>query len=164
MLAPATLAEREREIVRPAPAREAEPVAGPSPESRQRGSATAVATGATTTLVVERDHFLSWLELQPAAVRAIMAAVAGRLRRTDEVVADMAFLDVETRLCKKLVALCRSRSHGDLHTVRITQHQLAAHLSGVQTIPEFQRPSQPPLAEHVWDGHGHADDDRVTRR
>ncbi len=42
--------------------------------------------------------------------------------------------------------------------------QLAAHLSGAQTIPKFQRPAQPPVAEHVWDGHGHADDDRVTRR
>ncbi len=89
-------------------------------------SATAVAAEATTTLVVEREHFLAWLESQPAAVRAIMAAVAGRLRRTDEVLADMAFLDVEARLCKKLVALCRSRSHGDRHTVRVTQHQLAA--------------------------------------
>jgi CRP-like cAMP-binding protein len=89
-------------------------------------SATAVATEVTWTLVVERDHFMSWLESRPAAVRAITAALAGRLRRTDEILADMAFLDVETRLCKKLVALCQQRRDEDVPTVRITQDQLAA--------------------------------------
>lgn len=91
-------------------------------------SASAVAAEITCTLVVQRDHFVSWLESRPAAVRAVTAALAGRLRRTDEMLADIAFLDVETRLCKKLVALCQSRCHEDAHTVRITQEQLAATL------------------------------------
>lgn len=89
-------------------------------------SATAVAAEATWTLVVQRDHFVSWLDSRPAAVRAIMAALAGRLRRTDEVLADIAFLDAQTRLCKRLVALCGRLRHEDVHTVRVTQDQLAA--------------------------------------
>jgi hypothetical protein len=42
--------------------------------------------------------------------------------------------------------------------------ELAGYLSDAQIVPEFQRPAQRPVGEHVWGGHGHADDGRVARR
>jgi len=54
-----------------------------------------------------------------------------------------------------------AREAGLIEGVRIVPvnslAQLAAHLSGVQAIPEFQRPPEPPVAEQVWDGTDFAD-------
>ena len=60
---------------------------------------------------------------------AVLAAVAGRLRETNEMAGDLAFLDVGGRLAKKLLELAVShgvqRPGGILLDVRLTQEELA---------------------------------------
>ncbi len=60
---------------------------------------------------------------------AVLAAVAGRLRETNEMAGDLAFLDVGGRLAKKLLELAAShgvqRAGGILLDLRLTQEELA---------------------------------------
>jgi CRP-like cAMP-binding protein len=63
---------------------------------------------------------------------AVLAAVARRLRETDEMAADLAFLDVAGRLAKKLLELAASqgvqRADGLLLDLAVTQEGLASML------------------------------------
>jgi CRP-like cAMP-binding protein len=60
---------------------------------------------------------------------AVLAAVAGRLRETNEMAGDLAFLDVGGRLAKKLLELAAAhgvqRPGGILLDLRLTQEELA---------------------------------------
>lgn len=90
--------------------------------------ASAVAAEPVSTFMVQREHFLLWLESRPSAARAMMTALARRLRATDEMLGDAAFLDIDRRLAKKLLQLCRRRSQGEVLSARVTQDELAAML------------------------------------
>jgi len=60
---------------------------------------------------------------------AVLEAVSRRLRETDEMAADLAFLDVPGRLAKKLLDLAASngvqKSSGVLIDLAVTQEELA---------------------------------------
>ncbi len=90
--------------------------------------ASAVAADPVSTFVVRREPFLSWLESRPSAARAVMAALARRLRATDEMLGDAAFLDIDRRLAKKLLQLCGRHGKGEALSARVTQDELAAML------------------------------------
>jgi len=92
-------------------------------------SANAVASEATKTLVVTREDFRRWLAERPKASFALLEALSLRVRRTDEVLADLTFLDLPRRLAKRLVSLAAERA-GDGRGVklRITQAELASML------------------------------------
>lgn len=68
-------------------------------------SASAVASTNTKTFVVTREAFTAWVNERPAAALAILETLSLRLRRTDEALADLAFLDLAHRLAKQLIAL-----------------------------------------------------------
>ena len=68
-------------------------------------SASAVASTNTKTFVVTREAFTGWVNERPAAALAILETLSLRLRRTDEALADLAFLDLAHRLAKQLIAL-----------------------------------------------------------
>lgn len=97
-------------------------------------SASAVAAQATKTLVVTRDAFRRWLGERPAAALALLETLSLRVRRTDEVLTDLAFLDLPHRLTKRLLEL--AAAHPDTRRgsvpgqprVRITQAELASML------------------------------------
>lgn len=95
----------------------------------QPRSAGADAMQDTRALVLERSDFLDLMRSRPDAALAIMAVVSRRLRGTDEMASDLAFLDVSGRLAKKLLELASShgvrRDDGTLLDVSITQEQLA---------------------------------------
>ena len=108
-------------------------------------SANAVASQPTKTLMVTRDDFRRWLTERPKASLALLEALSQRVRRTDEVLADLTFLDLPKRLSKRLVALSAGRGAGGTgESVRITQAELASMLgvsreSVNKQLKEFER-------------------------
>lgn len=95
----------------------------------QPRSAGADAMQDTRALILERTDFLDLMRSRPDAALAVMAVVSKRLRETDEMASDLAFLDVGGRLAKRLLELASShgvrREDGTLLDVSITQEQLA---------------------------------------
>ena len=92
-------------------------------------SASAVALEDTDTLALDRADFTALLRSRPQSAMAVLAAIARRLRETDEMAADLAFLDVAGRLAKKLLELAASqgvrRADGLLLDLAVTQEGLA---------------------------------------
>ena len=98
-------------------------------------SASAIASQATRTLVVTRDVFMRWLSERPQAALALLETLSLRVRRTDEVLADFAFLDLPQRLAKRLLNLADTHPelrmeerHPGALCLRITQGELASML------------------------------------
>jgi CRP-like cAMP-binding protein len=97
-------------------------------------SASAVAAQRTRTLVVTRNTFAQWLSARPKAALALLEALSLQLRRTDEALADLAFLDLPQRLAKRLLDLAagypelRTSGPAGVPRLRITQGELASML------------------------------------
>ena len=95
----------------------------------QPRSASADAMEDTSVLSLERSDFIELVRSSPDAAMAVMTVVAKRLRNTDEMASDLAFLDVAGRLAKKLLEMASThgvdRDGGTLLDVSITQEQLA---------------------------------------
>lgn len=93
-------------------------------------SAAAVASELTVTLALARPGFFRVLERTPQIAHQIILALSARLRRTDVLLGDSAFLDVATRIAKRLRDLARAQggpnSPGRPRTVQVTQAELAA--------------------------------------
>lgn len=91
-------------------------------------SATAVAREPTTTIAVRRTDFLAWLQTRPAAAASIFEALARRLRATNELLGDVAFLEAPRRLAKRLLdvaGVAPEPGRGPAQ-VRLTQEELAS--------------------------------------
>jgi CRP/FNR family cyclic AMP-dependent transcriptional regulator len=92
-------------------------------------SASAAAAADSTLLVLERSDFLNLITSQPETSMAVLAVVAQRLRDTDEMASDLAFLDAAGRLAKKLLELAGSHgvrtANGLLIDMQVTQEELA---------------------------------------
>lgn len=86
-------------------------------------SADAVAREPTALLVLRRDDVLAFLERHPPAAAQLLKALSQRLRRTDQLVQDAAFLDVPGRLARALLYLAESEVG---RTVPFTQTELAS--------------------------------------
>lgn len=98
-------------------------------------SASATASQATKTLVVTREHFRRWLSERPQAALALLETLSLRLRRTDEALADLAFLDLPQRLAKRLLGLAEEQAAAATKDaparearLRVTQSELASML------------------------------------
>lgn len=92
-------------------------------------SADAIAMEETQLYALNRRDFLAFLMNNDNAVHNIMTALSMRLRKTDNLLAEMCFLSLSARLAKRLVELSRpvqdSESDGTTHFVKITQQELA---------------------------------------
>lgn len=91
-------------------------------------SATAVAGEPTTTIVVRRADFLTWLQSRPGAVMPIFEALASRLRASNELLGDIAFFEAPRRLAKRLLEVASAvpgPGQGPVQ-VRLTQEELAS--------------------------------------
>jgi CRP/FNR family transcriptional regulator/CRP/FNR family cyclic AMP-dependent transcriptional regulator len=93
-------------------------------------SATAVANETTETLTLARAGFLNVIEHTPQMAHQIILSLSARLRRTDLLLGDSAFLDVPTRLVKRLLDLAHTQAGREAPkgpvTIRVTQTELAA--------------------------------------
>ena len=84
-------------------------------------SADAVIKEDAALLTLDRAEFLRFVESKPGVATKLLAALSRRLRRTDQLVQDAAFLDVPARLARALLQLAESTERADL-----TQSELAA--------------------------------------
>jgi CRP/FNR family cyclic AMP-dependent transcriptional regulator len=93
-------------------------------------SADAIAAEDTTLLVLWRDQFRRLLEASPALAASALAALSRRLRRSDLLIEDLAFLDVRARLARVLLDLAARKGvpgpEGVVIAARLTQRDLAA--------------------------------------
>lgn len=95
------------------------------------GPRTATATAVGDTVLYELSHteLLSWLERFPAVARYLLEALARRLRRTNEALADLVFSDVPGRVAKALLDLAERFGKEVPEGVRVmhdlTQEELA---------------------------------------
>ena len=97
---------------------------------------TADATAATECelLVVPRRSLLALLERRPDLCIDLLIVLCERLRRTNEQVEDLAFLDLEARIAKVLVRLAEENGAGQSRTrpvgVKISQRALGELAGG----------------------------------
>jgi len=74
----------------------------------QPRSADAIAMEDTYVYGLQRNDFLSFLMSNENAVRAVLSALSLRLRKTDDLLTEMCFLNVPDRLAKKLLELAQT--------------------------------------------------------
>lgn len=74
-------------------------------------SASAVAIEPTTTAALHREDFLDFLKTYPNAAMVVLTVLCARLRHTDSIVADAIFLDLPSRVAKKLLELADAFGH-----------------------------------------------------
>ncbi len=96
---------------------------------------TADATALTDTelLVVPRRPFLELLERRPEIGVGLLVVLCERLRRTNEQVEDLAFLDLETRIAKTLLRLALEAEHASASPrigIKISQRALGELVGG----------------------------------
>ena len=94
-------------------------------------SATGTTMVATRAFVVSRDDFINWVKERPGASLALLETLSLRLRRTNEIVTDLVFLDLPHRLAKHLLSLAASHSDGANSRrprLQVTQAELASML------------------------------------
>jgi len=68
-------------------------------------SATVTAVTDTTFLSLSHEDLLRWLEGRPAVARGLLLQLASRLRKANDVAADLVFSDVPGRVAKALLDL-----------------------------------------------------------
>ena len=92
-------------------------------------SATVTAVTDATFLSLSHDDLLRWLDGRPAVARGLLAQLAGRLRKANDVVADLVFSDVPGRVAKALLDLAdrfgRTADDGVHVHHDLTQEELA---------------------------------------
>lgn len=87
-------------------------------------------------LVLERREMLAFLEQHPRVALKLLAVLCERLRRTDEQIAEIAFLELPVRLAKALLRAARNspRPAGSRQEVKLglSQRELASLIGGTR--------------------------------
>ena len=96
----------------------------------QARTADAVALEPTELLVLERRDFLPFLQRHPNTCLKLLSLFCSRLRQTNALVEDALFLNVESRLAKRLLHFAaqtgRRRPDGILIPLKLPQREIAA--------------------------------------
>jgi CRP/FNR family cyclic AMP-dependent transcriptional regulator len=94
-------------------------------------SADAVAESACALAILDRREILSFLERNPAAWLKIVEVLCHRLRRTDQVLAEVALMQLPTRLAKMMLRIT-SASPTEQEKIRFSQRELASMVGGTR--------------------------------
>ncbi len=114
----------------------------------QPRSANVIALEESRVLVLAREDFVRHLEEFPATALNILAEMSMRLRRADEIIGNLALLDVYGRLARVLIDLARKEGtptdEGILIRERPTQQDLASMIGTSRetvsrVLSEYQR-------------------------
>lgn len=93
-------------------------------------SADAVAKEDTDLYILNRADFIRFLMHNEHAMQAILYTLSVRLRKTDDLLGETAFLNISSRLAKRLIELAESRGireEGSSHVeLELTQKELAS--------------------------------------
>jgi CRP-like cAMP-binding protein len=86
------------------------------------GPRTSTATALTSTRLLALGHteLQPWLSTRPEVARALLRAMARRLRRTNETLADLVFSDVPGRVAKALLQLAQRFGSQEAGLLRVT--------------------------------------------
>jgi CRP-like cAMP-binding protein len=99
-------------------------------------SADAVAVEETQLYGLNRKDFLAYVMNNETAVKAILAALSRRLRRADDFLEDVFFLNVASRLAKKLIELAGSNGYREEENgaikLSVTQKDLAGMIGATR--------------------------------
>jgi CRP/FNR family cyclic AMP-dependent transcriptional regulator len=99
-------------------------------------SADAVAIDETFLYGLNRKDFLAYVMNNETAVRAVLAALSRRLRKADDIIEDIFFLNISSRLAKRLIDLAEAAGYkeGQTEPVRlsVTQKDLAAMIGATR--------------------------------
>lgn len=99
-------------------------------------SATVETLEAVQTISLSRESFMAFVRANPLTAERMLVALAGMVRRTDESMADLVFLDLEGRLVKKLLELADAHGRNVDGAVEIelpiTQEDLAAMIGATR--------------------------------
>jgi CRP/FNR family transcriptional regulator, cyclic AMP receptor protein len=98
-------------------------------------SASAEAVEATVLLSMTRDELFEVIQAQPHVAEALLRRLAGVVRRTTEDYAALAFLDLEGRVARRILALACNPGRQPVERTgqrgrRITQTEIAQMVSG----------------------------------
>lgn len=126
-------------------------------------STTATAISACTLYYLGHDELMTFIEETPSLAQEMLKALAQRLRRTNEMIADLVFADVPGRVAKKLLELADRFGHptesGDIHVPHeLTQEELA------QLVGASRETVNKSLAHFVQRGWIHLEGRAVTMR
>ena len=99
----AVLADEEGGEIRSCPLRKGRLLRGIEPARRQGRSATIVADGDAELSVLKKDVFLELLYKEPRIAVELMATLVDRLRKADDLIESLAFLEVGERLVRALL-------------------------------------------------------------
>jgi CRP-like cAMP-binding protein len=111
-------------------------------------SANVVAAEDSTVLILKRDQFAEHITKSPATALNMMAELARRLRRADELISNLALLDVYARVAHILIDLAKRDGEeveeGILIRERPTQQDIASMIGTSRetvsrVLSEFQR-------------------------
>lgn len=94
-------------------------------------SADATAMQPTTLYVLQQSDFLSFLSENPGSVKAILKSLSMRLRMTDVLLEDTCFLNISSRLAKKLVDLADVYGKKEMESIQISIPLSQRELAGM---------------------------------
>jgi CRP/FNR family transcriptional regulator/CRP/FNR family cyclic AMP-dependent transcriptional regulator len=99
-------------------------------------SATVVTLEPVQTVSLARGDFMTFIRDSPQLAESLMVTLAGMVRKADESMADLVFLDLEGRLVKKLLELAEAHGRDVDGAVEIelpmTQEDLAAMIGATR--------------------------------
>ena len=102
-------------------------------------SASAEAVERSTLLVMTRAELLRLLKAEDQVAEALLSTLGAMVRRTTRQVSDLAFLDLQGRVARQLLALAID-GDGTARTRGVTQAELASMVSGArQTVNQALR-------------------------
>src|SRR5205807_7692163 len=88
-------------------------------------SANAAAMTDCELVVMERREFIPFLRSQPDVMLKLMEILCLRLRRTNEQVQEVAFVNLSIRLAKTLLRLAATETAKQAGKIRITQREIS---------------------------------------
>jgi CRP/FNR family cyclic AMP-dependent transcriptional regulator len=95
-------------------------------------SANATAQTKCELMVLDRRELLPFLERNPVACVKLMEMLCARIRRSDERMADIAFLDLPARLAKTILHYRGARRGAGTIKLSLSQSELAAMAGGTR--------------------------------
>ena len=97
-------------------------------------SADATALDETQLYVLSRNDFLSFLSKNARAVQTVLHALSMRLRNTDDLLAEICFSSLSSRLARRLAELAAPAKPAEsgVQSVRLTQRELASMLGATR--------------------------------